>query len=240
MRADAAPPWLREWISVEREATLIRWFEPSLVPGLVQTEAYARVVLRGGRMLRESEVEQRITSRTERQAILARETPPEVVAVIDEAVLRRAVAEPPSSTPSPPGPPLGDHEVGGGNPDDRHRQPHDHRRVRDEGCSHWLCDRGPSERERVGRESTELMVVRWKNGASGEVEKVSAVMSTDAEGTPDWPSTAHVSADELARRQGVEPVANLDELARPGLFESDDELDRFLADLYASRREGIA
>ncbi|WP_405092878.1 helix-turn-helix transcriptional regulator [Micromonospora sp. NBC_01392] len=94
VRADAAPPWFREWISVEREATLIRWFEPSLVPGLVQTEAYARAVLRGGRMLRESEVEQRITSRMERQAILGRETPPEVVAVIDEAVLRRAVAEP--------------------------------------------------------------------------------------------------------------------------------------------------
>ncbi|MFI2711733.1 DUF5753 domain-containing protein [Micromonospora sp. NPDC018662] len=94
VRADAAPPWLREWISVEREATLIRWFEPSLVPGLVQTEAYARAVLRGGRMLRESEVEQRITSRMERQAILGRETPPEVVAVVDEAVLRRAVGEP--------------------------------------------------------------------------------------------------------------------------------------------------
>ncbi|WP_089157019.1 helix-turn-helix domain-containing protein [Micromonospora sp. NBS 11-29] len=94
VRADAAPPWLREWISVEREATLIRWFEPSLVPGLVQTEAYARAVLRGGRMLRESEVEQRITSRMERQAVLGRETPPEVVAVVDEAALRRAVGEP--------------------------------------------------------------------------------------------------------------------------------------------------
>ncbi|MBY8870972.1 helix-turn-helix transcriptional regulator [Micromonospora sp. PLK6-60] len=94
VRADAAPPWLREWISVEREATLIRWFEPSLIPGLLQTEAYARAVLRGGRMLRESEVEQRLTSRLERQAILARESPPEVVAVVDEAVLRRAVGEP--------------------------------------------------------------------------------------------------------------------------------------------------
>ncbi|SCG47635.1 Helix-turn-helix domain-containing protein [Micromonospora siamensis] len=94
VRADAAPPWFREWISVEREATLIRWFEPSLFPGLLQTEAYARAVLRGGRMLRETEVEQRITSRMERQAVLRRETPPEFVAVIDEAVLRRAVGEP--------------------------------------------------------------------------------------------------------------------------------------------------
>ncbi|WP_089157112.1 hypothetical protein [Micromonospora sp. NBS 11-29] len=65
-------------------------------------------------------------------------------------------------------------------------------------------------------------------------------MSTNAEQNPDWLGTAHVPADELARRQGVKPVANLDELARPELFESDDELDRFLADLYASRREGMA
>ncbi|MCI4064783.1 DUF5753 domain-containing protein [Micromonospora sp. R77] len=94
VRADAAPPWLREWISVEAEATLIRWFEPSLIPGLLQTEAYARAVLRGGGMLREAEVEQRITSRLARQAILARETPPEFVAVVDEGVLRRCVGEP--------------------------------------------------------------------------------------------------------------------------------------------------
>nr|WP_243704961.1 DUF5753 domain-containing protein [Micromonospora sp. KC723] len=94
VRADAAPPWLREWISVEREATLIRWFEPSLIPGLLQTEAYARAVLRGGRMLSHSEAEQRITSRLERQSILSRENPPEIVTVIDETALRRPLGEP--------------------------------------------------------------------------------------------------------------------------------------------------
>ncbi|MFI2711731.1 hypothetical protein ACH495_16530 [Micromonospora sp. NPDC018662] len=64
-------------------------------------------------------------------------------------------------------------------------------------------------------------------------------MSTDAERDPEWPGATHVPADELARRQGVEPVAGLEQLARPELFESDDELDRFLADLYASRRDGV-
>jgi transcriptional regulator with XRE-family HTH domain len=94
VRADAAPPWLREWISVEAEATLIRWFEPSLIPGLLQTEEYARAVLRGGGMLREGEIEQRVTSRLARQAILSREQPPEFVAVVDEAVLRRRIGGP--------------------------------------------------------------------------------------------------------------------------------------------------
>jgi hypothetical protein len=49
-----------------------------------------------------------------------------------------------------------------------------------------------------------------------------------------------VPADELARRQGVQPIASVDELARPDLFESDEELDEFLVDLYTSRRAGMA
>jgi transcriptional regulator with XRE-family HTH domain len=93
VRADAAPPWLREWIQVEAEATLIRWFEPSLIPGLLQTEAYARAVLTGGGMLREAEIEQRVASRLARQAVLSREAPPEVVFVVDESVLRRQIGD---------------------------------------------------------------------------------------------------------------------------------------------------
>lgn len=46
--------------------------------------------------------------------------------------------------------------------------------------------------------------------------------------------------EELARRQGVKPVASLDDLAQPDLWESDQEYDDFLADLYASRRSDVA
>ena len=45
----------------------------------------------------------------------------------------------------------------------------------------------------------------------------------------------HVPAEELARRQGVRPVESVDDLARPGLFESDEELDEFLAMVDADR-----
>ncbi|GID26610.1 hypothetical protein [Paractinoplanes brasiliensis] len=66
-------------------------------------------------------------------------------------------------------------------------------------------------------------------------------MSSNAEPMPAWPPAAeHVPAAELARRQGVQPVAAIDDLARPELFQSDDELDEFLTDLYASRRAGLA
>lgn len=46
--------------------------------------------------------------------------------------------------------------------------------------------------------------------------------------------------EELARRQGVRPAESVDDMARPGLFDSDGEWEAFLADLYASRRSGLA
>jgi hypothetical protein len=66
-------------------------------------------------------------------------------------------------------------------------------------------------------------------------------MTNNAERLPRWPVSAeHVSAEELARRQGVGPVESPADMAQPGAFESDEELDEFLADLYASRRAGMA
>jgi hypothetical protein len=56
----------------------------------------------------------------------------------------------------------------------------------------------------------------------------------------EWPTVEHVPAEELARRQEVRPIASVDDLARPDLLGSDEELDEFLADLYASRRAGVA
>ena len=64
--------------------------------------------------------------------------------------------------------------------------------------------------------------------------------SGNAERLPEWGSAEHIPVAELARRQGVGPVASVDDLARPDLFESDEELDDFLADLYAARHAGLA
>jgi hypothetical protein len=44
----------------------------------------------------------------------------------------------------------------------------------------------------------------------------------------------------LASRQGVRPLVSADDLIEPGMVESDDELDEFLKDLYASRQAGMA
>jgi hypothetical protein len=65
--------------------------------------------------------------------------------------------------------------------------------------------------------------------------------SSNAEQRPEWPTNdEHVPVEDLARQQGVRPLASADELIQPGMFESEEELDEFLADLYASRRTGMA
>jgi hypothetical protein len=64
--------------------------------------------------------------------------------------------------------------------------------------------------------------------------------SNSAEPLPEWGTAEHVPAAELVRRQGVRPIQSTDELVYPDAFESDEELDEFLADLYASRHTGLA
>ncbi|TCB92077.1 XRE family transcriptional regulator [Micromonospora zingiberis] len=84
------PNWLRPWLDAERAARQLRCYHPTLVPGLLQTEHYARAVIRADDLLSDDEVERRLAVRMERQAILTRPDPPMLVAVIEEATLRRA------------------------------------------------------------------------------------------------------------------------------------------------------
>ncbi|WP_091091035.1 Scr1 family TA system antitoxin-like transcriptional regulator [Micromonospora nigra] len=86
-------PWFRPWAELERDATGLRWYEPLLVPGLLQTEGYARAVLGTGGLVPPSEVDRIVAGRIERQTVLTRADPPQLVAVIDEVVLRRRVGD---------------------------------------------------------------------------------------------------------------------------------------------------
>ncbi|WP_229402564.1 helix-turn-helix domain-containing protein [Micromonospora okii] len=87
-RRDAQPGWFRPWAEVEREATSLRCFEPVIIPGLLQTEGYARAALASGLFVPEK-VEEHVAFRMERQALLDRKEPPLTIFVIDEAALRR-------------------------------------------------------------------------------------------------------------------------------------------------------
>jgi transcriptional regulator with XRE-family HTH domain len=83
-------PWFRDLFDLEGTATQIRTYESYLVPGILQTEAYARAALEAVRpVLSAEDVEQAVALRMTRQEILERRDAPLTWAIIDEAALHR-------------------------------------------------------------------------------------------------------------------------------------------------------
>jgi hypothetical protein len=72
----------------------------------------------------------------------------------------------------------------------------------------------------------------------GEAEVI--VTTNDAKFPHEPLDEDELSLDELARRQGVRPVRNVHDMARPHVFESDEELEEFLAHITASRHADLA
>ncbi|SCF42624.1 hypothetical protein GA0070618_6690 [Micromonospora echinospora] len=89
-RATPRAVWFRPWVDIEREAATLRAYQLAWVPGLLQTEAYARATLAGGVLCTDA-VDELVAARLGRQSILTRERGPLLVAVLDEGVLRRRV-----------------------------------------------------------------------------------------------------------------------------------------------------
>src|SRR6266851_9453896 len=87
----AYPGWFHDWPDKEAAAKTLRSFQPLLVPGLLQTENYARAVLRTRIGATDDEIDELVAGRMERQAILDRDKPPTFWAILDEGVLRRPV-----------------------------------------------------------------------------------------------------------------------------------------------------
>jgi transcriptional regulator with XRE-family HTH domain len=87
----AYPSWFQDWLASEREAKKLRTFEPMLVPGLLQTEDYARAVFGARFGITDEEIDEQVTARLRRQEILVRDEPPALWVILDESVLRRPV-----------------------------------------------------------------------------------------------------------------------------------------------------
>lgn len=82
---ESLPRWARDWFAEERRTSKLRAFELALIHGLVQTEEYARVLLKD---------ESAVQARMDRQSILTADEPPTLHVVLDEAVLHREVGGP--------------------------------------------------------------------------------------------------------------------------------------------------
>ena len=91
---DVLPDWFSMYVSLEGAATLIRSYEPHFVPGLLQTEDYARAVLEAGTIGQTGPetIERHVSLRMARQRLLERPDPPHLWVIMDETVLRRPVS----------------------------------------------------------------------------------------------------------------------------------------------------
>jgi transcriptional regulator with XRE-family HTH domain len=89
---DLLPSWLQAYLDLEAAASLIRTYEIQFVPGLLQTEAYARAVINLGHSgAKPDEIDRRVSVRMARKQLLTRADAPQLWVVLDEAVLRRPI-----------------------------------------------------------------------------------------------------------------------------------------------------
>ncbi|MFF4620596.1 helix-turn-helix domain-containing protein [Nonomuraea jabiensis] len=92
---DVIPDWFEAYLGLEQDASVIRAHEVQFVPGLLQTEDYARAIFTmGNKGESEAQIERRVEVRMRRRLILEPPTPRKLWVVLDEAVLRHQVGSP--------------------------------------------------------------------------------------------------------------------------------------------------
>ncbi|WP_433825278.1 helix-turn-helix domain-containing protein [Actinoplanes sp. CA-015351] len=92
---DVLDTWFQNYLDLEQAAELIRTYEVQFVPGLLQTDGYARAVIRLGHDTADAgEIDRRARLRMARKQVLERPDAPRLWAVLDEAVLRRPIGGP--------------------------------------------------------------------------------------------------------------------------------------------------
>ncbi|NBM20456.1 helix-turn-helix transcriptional regulator [Streptomyces sp. GC420] len=91
---DLVPAWAEEYMDLEAEAIALSWYDNQVLPGLLQTEAYARAVFRNRvPVYGADEIEAQVAGRLGRQSILRREVPPTISFVVWEPVLMLRICE---------------------------------------------------------------------------------------------------------------------------------------------------
>lgn len=86
------PQSLREFAAYEAEAVTLWAFEHSLIPGLLQVEAYALAVLQRHPDTTPGQAAERAAARIARQTVLDRDRPPKFWVLMDESALHREIA----------------------------------------------------------------------------------------------------------------------------------------------------
>ncbi len=90
---DSLPNWFQVYVGLEEAATRIRVYEAQFVPGVLQTEEYARAIITGGAATPDPTAEDRVAVRMRRQRHIE-DGGVKFWAIIDEAAVRRPVGGP--------------------------------------------------------------------------------------------------------------------------------------------------
>ncbi|MUL42558.1 helix-turn-helix domain-containing protein [Streptomonospora sp. PA3] len=88
---ESLPNWFQVYVGLEEAATRIRVYEAQFVPGMLQTEEYARAVIAAGRSVPDPTAEDRVAVRMRRQRHIEGDSGCKLWAIIDEAAVRRPV-----------------------------------------------------------------------------------------------------------------------------------------------------
>lgn len=94
--SSALPEWFKTYVGLESDADLHWEYEIQLVPGLLQTEAYARAVLEAGTVVstKPVDIDRQVELRMQRKRVLEREKPSEYWVVLSEAALYKEIGGP--------------------------------------------------------------------------------------------------------------------------------------------------
>lgn len=87
------PEWFNIYIGLEQDASTVRQYQCEVIPGLMQTEAYAGELHRSGAHMTVEEIERAVRVRMERQAMLTRPDAPDAWFIVNEGALRNVIGD---------------------------------------------------------------------------------------------------------------------------------------------------
>jgi transcriptional regulator with XRE-family HTH domain len=91
---NVVPDWFRQYVDLEADASEIRWYQPEVMPGILQVEAYIRAMNATAHPRpTDEELDRQVRVRLERQAILDRPDAPDLGFILSESALRRHIGD---------------------------------------------------------------------------------------------------------------------------------------------------
>ncbi|MBB5132449.1 transcriptional regulator with XRE-family HTH domain [Thermocatellispora tengchongensis] len=94
LREAESPRWFLRWAEqVEPQATTLKFWDPLLVPGILQTERYASAIFQAEPRATRAWIEERVAARMARRAILDKKRPPIILSLVEESVLHRPIGD---------------------------------------------------------------------------------------------------------------------------------------------------